>query len=139
MIGINRRTMAVCAVTALTAGALAAPQVGSAAAKKKSHKFSEQTYAGTQAGTKIGGKLKGTFGTGTLSGKLVIPNTDVTWTLKGGTIKVHYVGTLNGSSVSGPVTFKSGTGKFKGITCKGCTAKGSLSTNVFTYTGTAVY
>jgi hypothetical protein len=97
---------------------------------------------GGQTGVNVHATYKGSpFGTCTMTGKLVIPNTTQHWKCPGGKFTVVGHGTTgaaNAAKGTWKISTGSGTGKFKGITGGG-TFAGKLSTGIFRYKGTAKY
>jgi hypothetical protein len=131
----TRRTLAISAITAISAGAVVVPGVADAA----SHKL-KVTYKGKQTGVALSATLSGTpVGTCTMTGKLVIPDTQQTWKCKGGTLKLTGHGTTGAANDSkGTWKITGGTGKFAKAKGKGVFA-GQISTGTFSYTGTLSY
>jgi hypothetical protein len=132
---MNRITM-LCALSAVSLGALVGPSVASA----KTYSVSLKFVGGPQRGDNISAKVSGKpLGSCTMKGKLVIPKTNQTWKCKGGTIKIVGTGTT-GAADNSKGTWKAtgGTGKFKGIKGSGSFA-GRLSTAKFTYKGKLTY
>ncbi len=97
---------------------------------------------GSQTGVDLTATYKGSpFGTCKMTGKLVIPNTQQTWTCKGGSFKITgfgKTGAANDSKGTWKVTKGSGTGKFKKISGGG-TFSGQLSTGIYRYIGAVKY
>jgi len=105
-------------------------------AEAKTYKVNAKTV-GKQVGVKLTAKITDpVLGKCTMTGKLVIPDTQQVWKCKGGTIKLIGHGTT-GAANDAKGTWKAtgGTGKFKGAKGKG-TFAGKLSTAKFTYKGT---
>ncbi|MEN3279474.1 MAG: hypothetical protein V7607_614 [Solirubrobacteraceae bacterium] len=126
-------------IAAVTAVVVAAgiPTAGVAASKTSSHKVNIKAKF-KQTGTKLTGTYKGTpWGSGKVTGTLVLPHAKVILHTKIGNATLEYDGKLSGTSVIGNWKFTHGTGKLKHVKGTG-KAKGTLSGD-FTYTGTAKY
>jgi hypothetical protein len=135
MLRITRRTLAISAITAISAGAVIAPTVADAA----SHKL-KVSYAGKQTGVTLSATLSGSpVGKCTMTGKLVIPDTQQVWKCKGGTLKLTGHGTTGAANdAKGTWKVNGGTGKYAKAKGKGVFT-GQISTGKFTYTGTLSY
>ena len=130
---ISRRGAAVAASSMLALGALVAPSVAPA----KTVKF-KVTAKFKVTGTKSVGTASGTFGKGTLTGKVTPPVIVTKVKYKGGTITYTTPNSsLKGSAFQGSVKLK-GTGKYKKLKGKG-KFTGSLTTLTVIWTGTATY
>ena len=104
-------------------------------AEAKTYKINAKTV-GKQVGVKLSAKITDpVLGKCTMTGKLVIPDTQQVWKCKGGTFKLTGHGTTGAANdAKGTWKVTGGTGKFKGATGKG-TFAGKLSTAKFTYKG----
>lgn len=140
MIRISRRTVVAATASALCAGALVAPQPGSANAHAaKTYKLLTHN-SGTQKGTKLTGKSVGKpFGTCHFTGTLVIPKTFQTWKCHGGNVKVVGFGKTGAADhAKGTWKITGGTGKYKHAKGHG-TFSGVQHTGKFTYKGTVSF
>jgi hypothetical protein len=104
-------------------------------AEAKTYKINAKTV-GKQVGVKLSAKITDpVLGKCTMTGKLVIPDTQQVWKCKGGTFKLIGHGTTGAANdAKGTWKVTGGTGKFKGASGKG-TFAGKLSTAKFTYKG----
>jgi hypothetical protein len=104
-------------------------------AEAKTYKVNAKTV-GKQVGVKLSAKITDpVLGKCTMTGKLVIPDTQQVWKCKGGTFKLTGHGTTGADNdAKGTWKVTGGTGKFKGAKGSG-TFAGKLSTSKFTYKG----
>jgi hypothetical protein len=104
-------------------------------AEAKTYKINARTV-GKQVGVKLSARITDpVLGRCTMTGRLVIPDTQQVWKCKGGTIKLTGHGTTGADNdAKGTWKVTGGTGKFKGASGKG-TFAGRLSTAKFTYKG----
>jgi hypothetical protein len=113
------RSIRAVVATAIVCAAAAAPASASTLSikAKTSTKLNSarSVFSGTGKDRKLGSfKVKGTF---------AVPNFDVVWTLKSGTLKLHVEGAINAQGYP-TATWKvvSGTGKYKGASGSGKTS-----------------
>ncbi|WCB93296.1 hypothetical protein DSM104299_02008 [Baekduia alba] len=104
-------------------------------AEAKTYKINAKTV-GKQVGVKLSANITDpVLGKCTMTGKLVIPDTQQVWKCKGGTFRLIGHGTTGAANdAKGTWKVTGGTGKFKGASGKG-TFAGKLSTAKFTYKG----
>jgi hypothetical protein len=130
-----RSTLALAAV-----GTLAVAGV----AEAKTYKINAKTV-GKQVGVKLTAKITDpVLGKCTMTGKLVIPDTQQVWKCKGGTIRLTGHGTTGAeNNAKGTWKVTGGTGKFKGAkgsaTLSGATTAEDPARALYTITGTLTY
>lgn len=126
---MTRRIRTTLALTAVAGLAL------TGVAEAKTYKMNARSV-GKQVGVKLSAKITDpVLGRCTMTGKLVIPDTQQVWKCKGGTFRLTGHGTTGASDdAKGTWKVSGGTGKFKGAKGSG-TFAGKLSTAKFVYKG----
>jgi hypothetical protein len=126
---MTRRIRTTLALTAVASLAL------TGVAEAKTYKMNAKSV-GKQVGVKLSARITDpVLGRCTMTGRLVIPDTQQVWKCKGGTFRLTGHGTTGADNdAKGTWTVTGGTGKFKGAKGKG-TFAGRLSTAKFTYKG----
>jgi hypothetical protein len=115
------------ALVVVASACAALPASASAATKFRFTQSSGKLTGNTATGTISGG----TFGKGTVTGKVTPPTASYTFKFKGGTIKMSFNATdIEGSHIAGPIKLTGGTGKYAHIkgsgTCSGDQLKGTF-------------
>lgn len=133
----SRYVMLAAALAALTVG-LVLPAASGATAARASGKI-ELKCKTPLKGSKVSGTCTGSFGNIKSQGTLTSGYTHATVSMiaKGGTAVMTYTITSNATGYTANWKWKSGTGKFKGITGSG-SLTGDFKGNVI-YVGTAKY